>query len=148
MRRENGEDANYLAYRPDHNLESELKRMRRVEVMCSKSVGDFRLSAAPCWLKLCDPQPRLRDPSELIRGMYLAREHFEKLLETCRGPRGGVRLSYENVSRYLSNTTFIELVRDGWIGSSGVGTQQVGELIKESLETRHAVLFGVQSDLR
>ena len=151
MQRENGEDAedtNYLAYRPDNNLESELERMRRVDVMCLKSVRDFRLSAAACWLKLCDPQPRLRDPSELIRGMYLAREHFEKLLETCRGPRGGVRLSYENVSRYLSNTIFIELVRDGWIGSSGVGTQQVRELIRESIETRHAVLFGVQSDPR
>jgi hypothetical protein len=80
--------------------------------------------------------------------MYLARAHFEKLLETCKGPRGGVRLSYENVSRCLSNTTFIELVRDGWIGSSGIGTEQVRDLIRESYETRHAVLFGVQSDRR
>ena len=39
-----------------------------------------------------------------------------------------------------------KLVRDGWIGSTGAGTQQVRELIRESIETRHAVLFGVQSD--
>ena len=88
------DNAKLLAYRPDHNLESELERMRRVDEMCLENVGDFRLSAAPCWVKLCDPQPRLQNPSELIRGMYLARAHFEKLLETCKGPRSpafGVR---------------------------------------------------------
>jgi len=51
MHREDGqdsEDANYLAYRPDHNLGSELERMRRVDAICLRGVGDFRLSAASC----------------------------------------------------------------------------------------------------
>ncbi len=34
------------------------------------------------------------------------------------GPKGGRRLLYEDVTRYLSNSTFAELVGDGWLGSA------------------------------
>jgi hypothetical protein len=77
--------------------------------------------------------------------MYFAREHFEELLQTCRGPRGGVGLTYDNTSRHLSNTMFIELVRDGWIGSRGAATKQLQSLVQESITTGHAVMFGIQS---
>lgn len=40
---------------------------------------------------------------------------------------------------------FIDLVKDGWIGSRGAATDQIEQLIRESLETRHAVLVGIQT---
>jgi hypothetical protein len=52
----------------------------------------------------------------------------------CRGERGAVRFSYGTVPRYLDNTTFAQLVADGWIGSSGTGTG----LIKEQIEASRA----------
>ena len=135
-----------LTYRPDHNLLSELQRMQQIDTICSQHSGPFRLLPTPCWVKLCEPDARIRDPAELIKGMYFAREYFEELLRICKGPRGGTCLTYDNVPRYLNNTMFIDLVRGGWIGSRGSASAQVRSLVQESIETRHAVVFGVQSD--
>jgi hypothetical protein len=64
--------------------------------------------------------------------------YFERLKDDpetpCRGERGAVRFSYRTVPRYLDNTTFAQLVADGWIGSSGTGTS----LIKEQIEASRA----------
>lgn len=134
-----------LTYRPDRNLQRELERMTRVDEICTNDDGEFRLLAAPCWLKLCESAARVNDPTELVRGMYLPREHFDELLRTHTGPRGGPLLTYENVPRHFSNTQFIDLVRDGWIGSRGTGTELLRNVIKESIETRHSVVLGVQT---
>jgi hypothetical protein len=135
----------HLEYRPDRNLGDELKRMRQVDAQCAPHAEDFRLLSMPCWLKLCDPSSRVGDPADLIKGMYFAREHFEELMRTCRGPRGGTVITYENSTRHLSNSLFIELVQDGWIGSSGSASDQIRDLIRESISTRHSVLLGVQT---
>jgi hypothetical protein len=134
-----------LVYRPDGNLEAELERMRQVDAQCTQHAGNFRLLSTPCWLKLCDPSGRVGDPADLVKGMYFAREHFEEIMQTSRGPRGGTAISYQNASKHLSNTLFIELVRDGWIGSSGSATEQIQDLVRESISTGHSVLLGVQT---
>ncbi|MDQ2848497.1 MAG: hypothetical protein M3Y77_19620 [Actinomycetota bacterium] len=77
--------------------------------------------------------------------MYLARSHFEELLNKSAGPRGGKQLTYDNVPRHITNTMFIDLVKDGWIGSRGAATGQIEELIQQSLATRHAVVVGIES---
>jgi hypothetical protein len=135
-----------LSYRPDSNLTDELERMRRIDDLCQEHPGEFRLLSTACWMKLCNPDPLIDDPAALIKGMYFAREHFEELLRTCQGPRGGTRIGYDNVPRHLNNTTFTELVADGWIGSRGPATDEISWLIRESLETGHAVVVGVQTD--
>ena len=97
---------------------------------------------------MCDPDPRIEDAASLIKGMYFAREHFEELLSSCHGPRGDTRIGYDNVRRHFDNTMFTELVANGWIGSRGPATTAIGQLIRESPETGHAVVVGVQSDPR
>jgi hypothetical protein len=134
-------------YRPDHNLGGELERMRQVDARCTPQPGDFRLLSTPCWLKLCNPSGRVGDASDLIKGMYFAREHFEELIRTCRGPKGGTVITYENSTRHLSNTLFIELVQDGWIGSSGSASDQIRDIVRESISTGHSVLFGAQTEV-
>jgi hypothetical protein len=136
-----------LEYRPDANLDGEMARMRQVDAQCTPEAGDFRLLSTPCWLKLCDSSPRVGDPAGLIKGMYFAREHFEDLLRTCVGPRGGTVITYENSMRHLTNTLFIELVQEGWIGSAGSGSEQIRELVSESISTGHSVLLGVQTEM-
>lgn len=66
--------------------------------------------------------------------------------ECVNGPRGGVRIGYDNVDRYFNNTSFTDLVRDGWVGSRGVAvaTAQIATLVRRSLDTGHAVLIGVE----
>lgn len=132
-------------YRPDANLADELDRMRAIDQLSYGVPGAFRLLSTPCWLKLTDPSPAVNDPTELLKGMYFAREHFEELLSSLRGPRGGVRIGYDNVDRYMTNTAFTALVKDGWIGSRGAASADINRLINESLATGHAVLVGVSS---
>lgn len=129
------------SYRPsdDGRIAGQLDRMRAVDETCLKlaKVGDdYRLSATPSWIKLCRSENTIPRTDELIRGMYLTRAYFERLKDDpdtpCRGPRGGVRFSYSTVPRYLDNTTFAQLVADGWIGSSGTGSELIGEQIVAS----------------
>ena len=148
MRREPIGTRGALFYRPDDQLAVELDRMGEVDSLCVAPPGEFRLLSKACWLKLCDPDSRIEDPAALIKGMYFAREHLEELLTSCRGPRNGTRIGYDNVQRYLNNTMFTDLVADGWIGSHGPATTEIGRLIRESLETGHAVVVGIQSDPR
>ena len=76
--------------------------------------------------------------------MYFAREHFEELLDKQRRPRNGMRIGYNDVDRYFSNTMFVDLVRDGWIGSRGPASDAIKSLIRESLDSGRAVVFGVE----
>lgn len=131
-------------YRPDRNLAAELSRMAAIDALCEQQQGDFRLFATPCWIKLCRFDARIRDAAALVSGMYLARAHFVELLSTSVGRRGGKRLTYDNVPRHITNTMFVDLVKDGWIGSRGAATAQIKELVRESLASRHAVMVGVQ----
>jgi hypothetical protein len=140
-----GVDRHRDVFRPDPNLAAELKRMTAIDAVCESQPGDFRLLPTPCWLKLCRFDAQIRDPTALIGGMYLARSHFEELLNKSPGPRGGKQLTYDNVPRHVTNTMFIDLVKDGWIGSRGAASGQIEGLIQESLETRHAVVFGIES---
>lgn len=133
-------------YRPDANLADELERMRKIDQLCQGVSGAFRLLSTPCWVKLTDPSPSVTNPTTLLKGMYFAREHFEELLASRRGPRGGVRISYDNVDRYMTNTVFTELVKDAWIGSRGTASADIRRLVRESLASGNALLVGVASE--
>lgn len=131
-------------YRPDKNLEAEMKRMEVIdESYGNASNGCFRLHSKACWVKLCDASAQVESPMELIKGMYLAREYFQELLASLKGPRGGVLLGYENVPRHVNNTTFIQLVKDGWIGTRGTGTVGLERVVADVLRSRRALVLGI-----
>lgn len=131
-----------VCYRPDQHLARELERMRVVDELYGSSGGDFRLFGQACWVKLCNSTARVEDSMELVKGMYLAREHFVELLDKCKGPRGGTRLGYDNVSRYINNTMFTQLVKDGWIGTRDTGTAELEKVVVTVLESRRALVLG------
>ncbi|GAA4552561.1 hypothetical protein [Pseudonocardia xishanensis] len=140
-----------LWYRPDDQLYLELDRMRGVDELCIPAPdSDFRLHSQASWVKLCDPTAEVDKPHELIQGMYLPRAYFEALLDSpdCRGPRGRPRLGYSNVKRHLSNTSFIDLVKSGWIGSHGASSSNLEAIIRQVLTDRRALVLGVKLDQR
>ena len=135
-------------YWHDATGERELKRMEAVDAECeaedewartgqesSTTLGDPRLVLTPSMVKLCRTTPFMMNSAALIPGMYLTREHFWELLQRpeADGPSGGTRIVEESVPRYLNNTTFTTLLRDGWIGTRGTGWDYVIHLIRESL---------------
>ncbi|WP_416970575.1 hypothetical protein [Streptomyces sp. 4F14] len=135
-------------YWHDATGERELKRMEIVDEECKAedrwarssqegptALGDPRLVPTPSMVKLCRTTPFMMNSAALIPGMYLTREHFQDLLQRpeADGPSGGTRIVEESVPRYLNNTTFTTLLRDGWIGTRGTGWDYVIDLIRESL---------------
>ena len=140
-----------LISRVDARFRSQLERMREVDRKYRDDVvghPDLRLVDTPCFIKLCEPQARMANSTELVQGMYLTREHFETVHSTVdgQGPRGGRRVGYRNTPRYLTNTEFTSLLSNGWIGSRGTGTEALAEQVKMTLEADRSVIFGVHLD--
>ncbi|MFE9465052.1 hypothetical protein ACFYNW_15500 [Streptomyces virginiae] len=135
-------------YWHDGTGERELKRMEAVDAECDPAwnetgrpgagtPGDPRLVTTPSMVKLCRTTPFMMNSAALIPGMYLTREHFSELLQRpeATGPSGGTRIVEHSIPRYLNNTTFTTLLRDGWLGTRGTGSDYVIELIRRSLSS-------------
>ncbi|WP_419949132.1 hypothetical protein [Candidatus Palauibacter sp.] len=129
---------------------SELQRMERVwgaieDVESDDTPDGFRFSTDPLFLKFC---PRVAfDPErqKLFSGMYLPVYLWKRLERSrlLRGPRGGKRLTFDNVGRWLNNTEFIHLVKGSWLGTSGTQSKPLGELVRDVL-ARRAVTVAVK----
>lgn len=122
-----------LLVRLDEQLDDECERMREVEkqfrgeAQPATDLLGYRLASAMCFFKLCETeQPAV--VSDLARGKYVDLATWS-LLEAdgvTAGPRGGRRLFYNDVTRYMTNSLFAELVSEGWIGSA---TEQFDPLL-------------------
>ncbi|WP_367324767.1 hypothetical protein [Streptomyces sp. HUAS ZL42] len=135
-------------YRPDADLDEQLKRMRDVEEACRKLDQepplDYRLDPQPCWIKFCKAEQTAPKGDALIGGMYLTREHIEWLRHQpglATGPKGGEVFGYHTVPRYFDNTTFTQLVQDGWIGTRGKASGIIRDQIEASLNGSRSLVF-------
>jgi len=144
------EDGLGPVYRPDEALEGELELMRQIVPTPPDPVDQlsYRLGPGVCYLKLCksvrfDPYSR-----DLIAGMYLPLEYFDACEPTARGPRGGRAYGYSTIPRHLNNTQFIDLVQDGWIGSSGALSDELQALVESLIERGRSVLLASGSGVR
>jgi hypothetical protein len=132
-------------YRPDEQIVKQLQRMKEIDEECLKISNDpLRLVGTPSMVKLCRTDRVNNDSTDLIKGMYLTRGQFSHLLDICKGPRGGTLLTYNNVPRYLNNTTFTDLLKDGWIGTSGVASDYVKQRMEEIEDTDRALVVAVR----
>jgi len=140
-------------FRPssDRNLPGEIERMdamlAAIQACPVNSVHDgFRLMENPFFLKLC---PRLvfnPDDIGLVPGMYLPLDYW-KLLEQhpgIKGPRGGMRITYDNVGRHFENSSFTSIVAKAWVGTTPAQSVVLREAIRQTLETGKAVAIAVK----
>jgi len=143
--------ANRPVFRPssDANIAKELGRMRKIEPgKDSGTPADFRLDGHAGYLKLCSPIVKARQhDTRPTAGMYLPLALWDAILTTpeVRGPKGGVAVGYHNVDRYLRNTQFAELVRDGWIGTRTANTRELTELVVDALDGGRSVTAAAAS---
>lgn len=136
---------------PSTQLTEEIKRMdmllAQLKACTANSAHDgFRLTENPFFLKLC---PRLvfnPDNIGLVPGMYLPLDYW-KLLELhsgIKGPRGGRRVTYENVGRHFDNSAFTTVVAKAWVGTTPSQSAVLKEAIRQTLETGKAVAIAVK----
>jgi hypothetical protein len=138
---------------PSPQLEDEIKRMDKLlEIFRTCNPNDnrdgFRLNENPFYLKLC---PRIvfePDTIELVSGMYLPLDYwkFLELDPSLIGPKGGRRVTYGNVGRYLNNTEFINLVAKAWIGTNFNQSEVLIPIVREVVETGRAVVIAVKTN--
>ncbi len=142
----------YLYRLPNAQLKEEIDRMDAVlsalkACAPNKGIGGFRLTENPFFLKLC---PRLvfnPDDVGLVPGMYLPLDYW-KLLENdpgIKGPKGGLRITYENAKRHFDNTSFTTVVSKAWAGTTPSQSQVLQDVIRTTLETGKAVAIAIKS---
>ncbi len=138
-------------FRPssDANIAKELARMRKIEPGEDDGApADFRLDPQAGYLKLCSPIVAARQyDTKPTAGMYLPLALWDAIVKTpqVRGPKGGLAVGYHNVDRYLRNTQFAELVRDGWIGTRTASTRDLTDLVVEALAGGRSVTAAAAS---
>ncbi|MHB8252663.1 MAG: hypothetical protein ACYDEV_02970 [Acidiferrobacter sp.] len=153
MERGDDDDGNMNAgFRlPNTQLAEEITRMdsllAELKACATKTSHDgFRLTDNPFFLKLC---PRLvfnPDDIGLVPGMYLPLDYW-RILEQhpgIRGPRGGRRVTYENVGRYFDNSTFTTVVAKAWVGTTPGQSAVLASAIRQTLQTGKAIAIAVK----
>ena len=135
------DEGGVLRYRPDTQLDKELKRMRAlqglVEPLGAQHLKAHRVGPGFCFIKLCEPRQPV--DSEMSRGRYFDLDGFGLSIE--RGPQGGRRISYQQTSRYMTNSLFADLVSQGWVGSAGDVSEAVLAVMEVALDNDRSVLL-------
>lgn len=106
---------------------------------------DWRLNNSAFYFKFCEKtRPNARDDA-LVSGITLGLAHIEHFLTLpeSKGEHGGHRIGYENCPRYFSNTQFVELAREGWIGCDQQGYALINDVIRASQQGGRSAMFAI-----
>lgn len=138
---------NSYRYRPDDQLEKELKRMEDFvlqyyhenDILCHE---EYRLCDDGFMLKFVPNKGVQPATSELIKGMYVTRKYMRFLMSENgpKGKQGGKVIDFDNSPRYLTNTEFSNFVNRGWIGTRGIQSEALKIIIRQYFETGNAIL--------
>ena len=84
-----------------------------------EALRDYRLDPGPFYFKLAASSSCSVDATTMVPGMYIPLAYWRRILAdpVSKGERDGVRITREAAGRWITNTLFVELVQDGWIGS-------------------------------
>ena len=129
-------------YRPDANLESEIRRMQQFAADHPPGPHEYRLNPAVFYLKFVK-----RDGAITSGGIITPIDHFLKLREdpACHGPKGGLRVSYDGLAgRYLRQGAFLDLLHSGYIGAHAETTHHLKTLVEAVLAGDRAVVAAIQ----
>ncbi|GAA5038659.1 hypothetical protein [Actinopolymorpha pittospori] len=127
-------DRGTKSIRVNPRLRNQMKRLGRVSELSRDALkpDEWRIGKDCCFLKLAlwEDDDEAHDTG-MTKGMYIPLSYAELLIddETRRGPQGGDILGYENVDRYLINTQFIELLKDGLVGTVGTSAETLRNLV-------------------
>ncbi|MFT4263705.1 MAG: hypothetical protein QM572_10015 [Nocardioides sp.] len=131
-------------YFPDDQLTTELARYRALpRPGPPKTVDDWRLTEDAFLVKLVRDDLAKPPANTLTWGMYLPISLVELLLTdaaTGRRPKGW---SAEALDTYLSNTEFLQLAKQGYIGTRGATTEHLTALIRGSFEAQRGIIVAV-----
>lgn len=129
--------------------ESEIRRQLALmvaPVSDVKTSADWRMTA-PYWFKFVRRDAARFQDAKLLKGMYVPADYLRLALEDeslRTGPAGGFRVTYDNVKR-VTRGTFSELVRRGLIGTAGVQSVDLKQVIGDLSSSGRSAIVAVKS---
>lgn len=136
---------------PSQQLTEEITRMDALLATiqacpANTSHDGYRLTENPFFLKLCSRLVFNPDDIGLVPGMYLPLDYWKLLVQSpgIPGPRGGLRVTFENAGRHLDNSSFTMIVSKAWVGTTPSQSDVLKEVIRQTLETGKAVAIAVK----
>lgn len=144
-----------LIYRlNDDSYREELERMKELETIFEQHrlqpslpldtrPSSYRLHSGTFYFKLCPAEIVDITSAEMIKGMYIPLDYWKVIVASkdTTGPKGGKRITFENVGRHFSNTLFINLVQYGWVGSPIRDNRIITQFIQKALENNRSVVL-------
>jgi len=132
-------------FRPDKQLWDEIDRMKLPESV--GEVTDYRLSRNPFFFKFV--KRKVVDDSH--QSFVVSLDHLNHILASseARGPKGGIRVSYEALDgTYLRETEMIGLIRSGYVGTHRAETKALATIVSEVLRGNKALVLAWQSKVQ
>lgn len=142
MKHVSGRHGMTWSYLVDATIREQLAAMEAAETSIAgipsnpTGIWDWRLHSSPFYFKFCEAtRPNARDES-LVHGITLSVDQLRQFLALTDsdGEHGGKRVGYDNCARYFSNTQFVELAREGWIGCDARGSSFIVNVLRKSRE--------------
>lgn len=133
-------------YRPDSNLDSEIRRMEQFDSGHPPGEYEYRLNPQTFYLKFVKRYRALKDAA-----IVMPIDHFNCLCRdpSSRGPRDGIRVSFESLSgRYLRQQAFLDLIRSGYIGAHAEDTFNMRQLVQWIVQDGKSAVAAIQSPIR
>lgn len=139
------------SYLVDDQIENQIDAMTaglsamQKQASAPQGMNDWRLNSGPFYFKFCETtRPNSRDDA-LVKGITLGLDHLKHFLTLpeANGQHGGLRVGYDNCPRYLNNTQFVDLAREGWIGGDQKAYQLVTEVLAAGKTGGKSAMFAV-----
>lgn len=132
-------------FRPDQQTKDEIGRMNMPE---SKSeCDDYRLNRNPFYFKFVKRKIDVGSHKSFL----ISLEHLNLVVKSpkAKGPRGGIRLSYDALDgTYLRETDIISLIRSGYIGTHRVESDALKTIIAEVSKGDKAIVLAWQRKIQ
>jgi hypothetical protein len=148
---ERGEHGAEFRWQNGDQFNKEIERMDALLAELGKCAYNdqpegFRLCSNPFFLKFCSRVVFNPDDKGLFSGIYLPLDLWKRLHASgqLKGPKGGNMLSFGNVGRKLSNSEFVELVANSWVGTTIPQSAELAKVIRAVLEAGRTVTFAVK----
>jgi hypothetical protein len=132
-------------FRPDQQLRDEIARMRLPDF--EGSLSDYRLSRNPFFFKFV----KRKIVDDTHQSFLVSLDHLNQILAApeAKGPKGGVRLSYEALDgTYLREADMLGLIRSGYIGTHKAETAALATIIQEAAKGNKAVVLAWQKKIQ
>ena len=145
---------NEFRWQPRGQFSDEIGRMdtllRELRKMPSGHDPDgYRFTDNPFFLRFCPRVVFNPDDTGLFNGIYLPLDLWKRAdaAGNFRGKRGGKVLTHEKVGRWITNSEFVMLVAESWVGTSIEQSSMLGDLIRRVLATGKTVAIAIQQSI-